>query len=39
MLVDDGVIKSINIAAAEGDPAGDDNPAISLVGQMLNDLN
>jgi len=38
MLVDDGVIKSINIAAAEGDPAGDDNPAISLVDQMLSDL-
>lgn len=38
MLIDDGIIKAINIAAAEGDPAGDDNPAISLVDQMLNDL-
>jgi len=38
MLIDDGVIKAVNIAAAEGDPAGDDNPAISLVAQMLNDL-
>lgn len=37
MLIDDGVIKAFNIAAADGDPAGDDNPAISLVGQMLND--
>lgn len=36
MLIDDGVIKAFNIAANENDPAGDDNPAISLVGQMLN---
>merc|ERR1719379_2937824 len=35
MLIDDGVIKTINVAAAEGDPAGDDNPTVSLVDKML----
>lgn len=38
MLLDDGVIKSINVAATEDDPAGDDNPKISLVEKMLMDL-
>mmetsp|Transcript_134482 Transcript_134482/g.429534 ORF Transcript_134482/g.429534 Transcript_134482/m.429534 type:complete len:90 (-) Transcript_134482:518-787(-) len=38
MLIDDGVIKTINIAAAENDPAGDDNPTVSLVDKMLADL-
>jgi len=38
MLIDDGVIKTINVAAAEGDPAGDDNPTVSLVEKMLSDL-
>jgi len=38
MFIDDGVIKTINIAAAENDPAGDDNPTISLVEKMLGDL-
>lgn len=38
MLINDGVIKTINIAAAENDPAGDDNPTISLVEKMLGDL-
>lgn len=38
MLIDDGIIKTINIAATEDDPAGDDRPDISLVGKMLMDL-
>jgi len=38
MLIDDGVIKTINVAAYEGDPAGDDNPTVSLVEKMLEDL-
>jgi len=38
MLIDDGVIKTINVAAAEDDPAGDDNPTVSLVDKMLSDL-
>lgn len=38
MLIDDGVIKTINVAAAEDDPAGDDNPTVSLVEKMLEDL-
>jgi len=38
MLIDNGVIKAINVAANENDPAGDNNPAISLVGQILNQL-
>mmetsp|Transcript_61610 Transcript_61610/g.190848 ORF Transcript_61610/g.190848 Transcript_61610/m.190848 type:complete len:90 (+) Transcript_61610:462-731(+) len=38
MLIDDGVIKTINVAAAEDDPAGDDDPSVSLVEKMLADL-
>jgi 2-Cys peroxiredoxin 5 len=38
MLIDDGVIKSINVAASEDDPAGDDDPSVSLVENMLKDL-
>jgi len=38
MLIDDGVIKTINVAAAEDDPAGDSNPTVSLVEKMLEDL-
>lgn len=38
MLIDDGVIKTINVAGTEDDPAGDDNPKISLVEKMLMDL-
>jgi 2-Cys peroxiredoxin 5 len=38
MLIDDGIIKTINIAATEEDPAGDDRPDISLVEKMLMDL-
>jgi len=38
MLIDDGIIKTINVAASEDDPAGDDNPTVSLVEKMLEDL-
>lgn len=38
MLIDDGIIKTLNIAATDDDPAGDDNPSISLVEKMLTDL-
>jgi peroxiredoxin len=38
MFINDGVIRSINGAAAEGDPAGDENPTVSLVDKMLEDL-
>lgn len=38
MLVDDGVVKTVNVAAAEGDPAGDSAPEISMVDKMLEDL-
>mmetsp|Transcript_1414 Transcript_1414/g.4341 ORF Transcript_1414/g.4341 Transcript_1414/m.4341 type:complete len:90 (+) Transcript_1414:412-681(+) len=38
MLIDDGVIKTVNVAAAEDDPAGDDNPTVTLVEKMLEDL-
>lgn len=38
MLIDDGVIKTINVAATEDDPAGDDNPTVTLVEKMLEDL-
>merc|ERR1711920_1149025 len=38
MLIKDGVIKSINVAAYENDPAGDDNPEVSMVDKMLEDL-
>lgn len=38
MLIDDGIIKTINVAAKEDDPAGDDDPSVSLVEKMLGDL-
>jgi len=38
MLVEDGVVKKVNVAASDDDPAGDDNPTISLVEQMLEDI-
>jgi len=38
MFIDDGVIKTINVAASPDDPAGDDNPTVSLVEKMLEDL-
>merc|ERR1712048_1281205 len=37
MLVEDGVIKTINVAASEDDPAGDAAPEISMVEKMLED--
>lgn len=38
MLVDDGIIKTLNVAAYEDDPAGDDRPTVTLVEKMLEDL-
>mmetsp|Transcript_6381 Transcript_6381/g.10810 ORF Transcript_6381/g.10810 Transcript_6381/m.10810 type:complete len:90 (-) Transcript_6381:124-393(-) len=38
MLVEDGVIKTLNVSEAEGDPAGDSDPSASLVEKMLTDL-
>ena len=37
-LIEDGVIKTMNIAEAEGDPAGDEDPTTSCVDKMLEDL-
>lgn len=38
MLINDCVIKTMNVAASESDPAGDDKPEISMVEKMLEDL-
>jgi len=38
MLIEDGVIKTFNIAATFDDPAGDSNPTITLVEKMLMDV-
>merc|ERR1719198_1813467 len=38
MLVDNGIIKTINIAAASDDPAGDDRPEVTMAEKMLEDL-
>jgi len=38
MLIDDGAIKTINVAAAEDDPAGDARPEVACVEKMLEDL-
>jgi len=38
MLIDDGVIKTINVAHTAEDPAGDSDPSVSLVEKMLEDL-
>lgn len=38
MLVDDCVIKTVNTAASADDPAGDNNPEVTLVEKMLADL-
>merc|ERR550532_1415074 len=38
LLVDNGVVKTVNVAASGTDPAGDDDPTISLVEKMLEDL-
>lgn len=38
MLIDDGVIKSLNVAEGPDDPAGDAAPQVSMVDKMLTDL-
>jgi len=38
MLIDDGIIKTVNVAASEDDPAGDDKPDVTLAEKMLKDL-
>jgi len=38
MFVDDGVIKSVNVAEGEDDPAGDAAPEVSMVDKMLTDV-
>mmetsp|Transcript_61608 Transcript_61608/g.190841 ORF Transcript_61608/g.190841 Transcript_61608/m.190841 type:complete len:97 (+) Transcript_61608:181-471(+) len=38
LLVKNCVVKTVNVAAAEDDPAGDDRPEISMVDKMLEDL-
>jgi len=39
MLVKNCMVKTLNVAAAEDDPAGDERPEISMVDKMLEDLN
>jgi len=38
MLVQDCVVKTLNIAASEDDPAGDGKPDVSMAPKMLEDL-
>mmetsp|Transcript_14993 Transcript_14993/g.28977 ORF Transcript_14993/g.28977 Transcript_14993/m.28977 type:complete len:91 (-) Transcript_14993:34-306(-) len=38
LLVDNGVVKTVNVAASDDDPAGDNDPTVSLVEKMLQDL-
>merc|ERR1719420_107916 len=38
MLVDNCVIKTLNVAASDDDPAGDSKPEVSCVDKMLEDL-
>lgn len=38
MLIDDGIIKSINVSASPDDPAGDADPSASLVDKMIEDI-
>lgn len=38
MLIVDGKVKTLNVAAAKDDPAGDNAPEISMVDKMLEDL-
>jgi len=38
MLIDNGVIKSINLPGTPSDPAGDNHPSNSLVETMIEDL-
>jgi len=37
-LVDNGIIKTLNVCEDPDDPAGDSNPEITLVEKMLEDL-
>jgi len=38
LLVDNGVVRTFNLAASNDDPAGDDKPEISMVDKMIADL-
>eukprot|EP00933_Yihiella_yeosuensis_P008105 TRINITY_DN113410_c0_g1_i1.p3 TRINITY_DN113410_c0_g1~~TRINITY_DN113410_c0_g1_i1.p3 ORF type:complete len:100 (+),score=27.07 TRINITY_DN113410_c0_g1_i1:370-669(+) len=38
MYVKDCVVKTLNVAAAEDDPAGDDRPEVSMAEKMLQDI-
>jgi len=38
MIIDDGVVRTVNIAASEDDPAGDARPEPSMVEKVLEDL-
>jgi len=38
MLVQDGEVKAVNIAAAEDDPAGDNRPEVSMAEKMVEDV-
>jgi len=38
MFIDDVVIKSINVCEKPDDPAGDNDPSITLVEKMIEDL-
>lgn len=37
-LLEDGVVKILNVAEGPNDPAGDDNPKVSLAEKMLEDM-
>lgn len=37
MLIEDGIVKSVNVAASKDDPAGDEKPDVSLVDKILED--
>jgi len=38
LLVNDCKVKAVNVAAGDGDPAGDNAPEVSMVDKMLADL-
>jgi len=38
LLVDNCVVKVVNVAASDDDPAGDNKPEVSMVDKMLEDL-
>jgi len=38
MFIDDGVVKSVNVCTNPDDPAGDDDPSVTLVENMIEDL-